>query len=296
MPHASSIAIVLQRGLVERVIVEGWPPNIPLPSIVVVNNSVEFADDDEITEFTIGSDNYAAVCHEIEPTVYELQDSVLSPKKLLTFFYEAAEAAEREPVWPRFFIPRVPENESSTQDNCAGAHLNSDQRRYLVEQLRCAVGRQPELTQLRKILLGIGGYQLLAHVGDSDPELPLLLAEGRTMGGLITLLQMPLIGNPTYLAGLWRARYPGMIGICTGYALGEDCLWRKHFWGLMRDGILEPAALFAAYFGVSCSPEMSDRLATTILTSQRDTYFHTIGNHAFGRGSHHCTAGSHTCR
>jgi len=88
MPQASSIAVVLQRGVVETIIVEGWPNSIPLPRIVVVDYSVELADDDEVTEFTIGSDNHAAVCHEIAPTVHELQDVALSPKQLLTLVHE----------------------------------------------------------------------------------------------------------------------------------------------------------------------------------------------------------------
>jgi hypothetical protein len=78
------IAVVLEGGLVQTVILEAWPPAVPLPRILVVDYDTEGADDDELTTFTIGADHYEAVCHGVEPTVYESLDTALSPKALLT--------------------------------------------------------------------------------------------------------------------------------------------------------------------------------------------------------------------
>lgn len=83
MSQSPYIAVVLEGGLVQTIIIEAWPPALPLPGIVVVDYDTEGADDDELTAFTIGADHYEAVCHGVEPTVYESLEAALSPRALL---------------------------------------------------------------------------------------------------------------------------------------------------------------------------------------------------------------------
>lgn len=84
MSQAPYIAVVLDGGLVQTIIVEAWPPVTPLPCIVVVDYDIDDADDDELTVFTIGTDEYEAYCRCVEPAVYESLDTALSPRSLLT--------------------------------------------------------------------------------------------------------------------------------------------------------------------------------------------------------------------
>lgn len=83
MSQSPYVAVVLEGGLVQTIIIEAWPPALPLPGIVVVDYDTEGADDDELTAFTIGADHYEAVCHGVEPTVYESLEAALSPRAIL---------------------------------------------------------------------------------------------------------------------------------------------------------------------------------------------------------------------
>ena len=98
--------------------------------------------------------------------------------------------------------------------------MQKAQERLLKTRLRVAIEQQPQIQQLRKVLLGLGGIQLVAPP-QADPALSLLIEAGF-----------------------------GMVGIGTGYALSGDGLWRQHSWGLRREGILETTVERAKYFGV----------------------------------------------
>ena len=84
MSRIPSIAIVLEGGLVQTVIVQDWSGAIPHPRIVIVDYDTEGADDDEITQFSIGSEQTEAVCRIETPEVYESLKDALSPKAVLT--------------------------------------------------------------------------------------------------------------------------------------------------------------------------------------------------------------------
>lgn len=93
MSQAPYIAVVLDGGLVQTIIVEAWPPVMPLPCIVIVDYDIDDADDDELTVFTIGTDEYEAYCRCVEPIVYESLDTALSPRNLLTDSDDEANAS-----------------------------------------------------------------------------------------------------------------------------------------------------------------------------------------------------------
>ncbi|MCG8277421.1 hypothetical protein [Stenotrophomonas sp. NLF4-10] len=83
MTRPISMAVVLEGGLVQALLVEDWPTHIPLPRIAVMDYDTEGADDDEITHFLIGDKPEEAICHSAEPEVYESLTDALSPRAVL---------------------------------------------------------------------------------------------------------------------------------------------------------------------------------------------------------------------
>jgi hypothetical protein len=83
MSRNPAIAVVIEGGLVQTIIIEAWPAEIPLPRIVIVDYDIEGASDDEITRFSIGSDPAEAFCRGEVPQVYEALADALSPQVVL---------------------------------------------------------------------------------------------------------------------------------------------------------------------------------------------------------------------
>ena len=80
-----SIAIVIEGGLVQTTLVEGWPSQVPLPQIVIVDYDDDWATEDELTTFTIGNEVVDALCHLEIPQAYEsFKTPALSPCAVLT--------------------------------------------------------------------------------------------------------------------------------------------------------------------------------------------------------------------
>ncbi|MDR3674477.1 MAG: hypothetical protein P4N24_03235 [Acidobacteriota bacterium] len=52
------------------------------------------------------------------------------------------------------------------------------------------------------------------------------------------------------VAAVWKARRFEIIAIATGYALSDDGLWRRHSWGILRNGVLETTEARLQYFGI----------------------------------------------
>jgi hypothetical protein len=115
--------------------------------------------------------------------------------------------------------------------NRTPTELPDSQLAFLAGRLRTATAKQPDLADLRQVLLGIGGVELVAPPGDVDTNVPILLAEGRIMGGLTTFIEMQASNCHANVARLWVQRYRDMVGLCSGYALSDDGLWRQHSWG-----------------------------------------------------------------
>lgn len=84
MTRPASMAVVLEGGLVQALLVQDWPAHVPLPRVAVVDYDTEGADDDEITHFLIGGKPEEAVCRSDVPEVYEHLTDALSPLAVLT--------------------------------------------------------------------------------------------------------------------------------------------------------------------------------------------------------------------
>jgi hypothetical protein len=140
------------------------------------------------------------------------------------------------------------------------ATLNGEQRSLLGRRLRAAFKQQPEIKALRKLLLAMGGIELVAPFG-FDPDIPALIAAGFAMEGSVECEVMESSACHENITRLWIAKTNGLVGIGTGYALSEDGLWRQHSWGLQRNGILETTIRRVKYFGISLQGQHADSFA-----------------------------------
>lgn len=84
MSQTPLLAIVLEGGLVQWLIAEAWPVQLPLPCIVIVDYDTEGAGENEITTFAIGDLPVKALCRAATPVVSESYENFLSPKAVLT--------------------------------------------------------------------------------------------------------------------------------------------------------------------------------------------------------------------
>ncbi|MGU1062138.1 hypothetical protein ACSEPQ_04590 [Pseudomonas aeruginosa] len=104
MPQPPYIAVVIEGGLIQTVITEHWPSQLPPPRIVVVDYDKEGALDAELTEFSIGDEILEALCHIEVPTPFEAFDKpALSPHAVLTAL---GEAEDESPVQSPLYIAR----------------------------------------------------------------------------------------------------------------------------------------------------------------------------------------------
>ncbi len=84
MSDIPCIAVVIEGGVVQTLLIERWPDQFPLPRVVVVDYDKEGVDESELTAFAVGNDIEEALCHVKVPTVYESSDrTVLSPCTVL---------------------------------------------------------------------------------------------------------------------------------------------------------------------------------------------------------------------
>lgn len=139
--------------------------------------------------------------------------------------------------------------------------MTPEQKEFLSRRFRDAARTQPELKQLKKILLRFGGTFLVAPP-KPDTDIPALLTSGFLTTGPITLKTMRSSSCHQNVAALWRKHKAGIVAIGTGYALSEDELWRQHSWGILRDGILETTEIRTKYFGLILQGERADHFAT----------------------------------
>jgi hypothetical protein len=138
--------------------------------------------------------------------------------------------------------------------------MTAEQKRILDRRFREAAQRQPDLKVLRRLLLGFGGTHLVAAPGP-DGDVPLLIAAGFVMAGIVVRRSMKSRECHRNMAEIWAERQHTLVGIGTGYALSDDGLWRQHSWGLRREGILETTVPRVKYFGVLLQRENADLFA-----------------------------------
>lgn len=140
------------------------------------------------------------------------------------------------------------------------------QRRLLDRRFREAAGQQPDLEMLRGLLLGLGGTHLVAPPGP-DAALPVLIDGGFVMAGPVVPRTMREGRCHRNVAEIWTEERHELVGIGTGYSLSDDGLWRRHSWGLRREGILETTVPRVKYFGVLLQHADADSFAMANLTS-----------------------------
>jgi hypothetical protein len=128
--------------------------------------------------------------------------------------------------------------------------MTREQKTFLARRFREAVKSQPELRRLKRLLLKIGGEDLVVASGP-DQDVPRLIDFGFVMSGPVTLKEMKPNQCHRNVSKLWKAKRRNIVGIGTGYALTEDDgLWRQHSWAIQREGILETTVLREKYFGI----------------------------------------------
>jgi hypothetical protein len=131
---------------------------------------------------------------------------------------------------------------------------------FLSRRVRALTRNQPELRELRRILLKIGGTELLPPAS-GDPFTSFLVDFGIVFGGPMLLKACSRVTSSVALSRVWRRRMYAIIGIGVGYALAEDGLWREHCFGVLREGVLETVSRKEKYFGVLLIGEAADGFA-----------------------------------
>jgi hypothetical protein len=129
--------------------------------------------------------------------------------------------------------------------------MTVEQKRFLDERLREHAEVQPEIRQLRRILLRLGGRHLVAPPEGPDDLLEDLVQSGFLMRGPVKLKVMEANACHLNASRLWLERKEGVVAIGTGYALSDDGLWHRHTWGIGRDGLVETTVPREKYFGIA---------------------------------------------
>jgi hypothetical protein len=140
------------------------------------------------------------------------------------------------------------------------AAMTEEQRNLLDRRLRAAVEKQPEIETLRTLLLETGGVELVAPP-TFDADVPKLIDAGYVMPGVVVSELMEDSGCHENVARLWTGKQYGLVGICTGYALTEDGLWRQHSWGVRQGEIIETTKERLKYFGILLQGKDADFFA-----------------------------------
>jgi hypothetical protein len=127
--------------------------------------------------------------------------------------------------------------------------MTHSQKQFLRRRFREAIEAQPELVQLTKQVLKLGGDFVVAPPSP-DPDACELISHGFVLAGPIVVKTGEFSQCHRNVATLWKRRRYGIIGIGTGYGLTADGLWRQHSWGILREGILETTVARSKYFGI----------------------------------------------
>jgi hypothetical protein len=138
--------------------------------------------------------------------------------------------------------------------------MNPDRRILLANRLQSAISLQPEISDLRHLLLRAGGIELVAPPCH-NPDIARLIDSGALHNGRIQLHAMQTSACHANVARIWGKNRWRLIGIGTGYALSEDGLWRQHSWGVRRSGILETTQVRSLYFGITLDGVEAERFS-----------------------------------
>ena len=103
------------------------------------------------------------------------------------------------------------------------------------------------MSELKKILLGIGGWAVCIPKIESD--LDKLLKRGRSFPGKSKMMRGEPCQCHSNSAFCWDENRE-LCRICTGYALSSDGMWRQHSWCYTNNGVVvETTEKRVQYFG-----------------------------------------------
>lgn len=135
---------------------------------------------------------------------------------------------------------------------------NKKQRKFLANRLKELVKRQPEILELKRLLLALGGHEVVAPVVP-DLTIPFMIANGIVFPSRVVLRKMQDSYCHVNAAELWRKKQHGIIAVGSGYALSEDGLWCLHSWGLDDRGyVIETTVKRTRYFGIVMGGHTAD--------------------------------------
>lgn len=139
------------------------------------------------------------------------------------------------------------------------ARLRALREARLGERETSSPGYTHRWCELEGRLLDQGGALGLPPAGGEE-WLDELLARGVAFEQAGEVLEGEPSQSQRNVAGLWRSGVSDAI--VTGYALGEDGVWRQHCWGQRVDGrVIETTNEKRAYFGVRLTERDADRFA-----------------------------------
>lgn len=95
MPQTPTFAIILEGGLIQWLVTEAWPADLPPPRFVIVDYDTQGAADAEITTFSIGDLTVKALCRAAKPVACEAYQNFLSPNAVLAAMGQPVEDAEQ---------------------------------------------------------------------------------------------------------------------------------------------------------------------------------------------------------
>jgi hypothetical protein len=128
--------------------------------------------------------------------------------------------------------------------------IAAKQRKFLANRLKEFVKRQPEILELKKLLLALGGHEVIAPVAP-DSTIPFMIANGIVFPSRVVLRKMQTSHCHVNAAQLWSEKQHGIIAVGSGFALSENGLWRPHPWGLDDRGyVIETTVKRTKYFGI----------------------------------------------
>ncbi len=131
---------------------------------------------------------------------------------------------------------------------------------FLAKRFREFSKNQPELRELRRILLRLGGEEVIPPV-DHDPTIHFLIDFGIVYSGPVLLVTGSHGRQDRALGRIWMRRLHGIVGVGAGYALDNEGLWREHSFGIRREGVIETSAAQRKYFGLLLLGEVADAWA-----------------------------------
>ncbi len=96
MTRIPSLAVVIEGGMFQTIIVQDWPGQVPLPRIAVVDYDTDDANEQDLIRFSIGDEQVEAVGHSPVPDVYEDLTEALSPRSFLAALGEPVDDEQAE--------------------------------------------------------------------------------------------------------------------------------------------------------------------------------------------------------